>query len=125
MADSRPLYQQLVEQIRRKIAVGEWKPGDEIPSIRAVAASTQVSMITVKRAYSDLEHEGLIVTRHGMGSFVSEKVNLSTQLREQELEEHIQQLAELSVLLDVKVRDLASRISAARAKLTEDDSQGG
>ena len=49
-ADRRPMYLQIIEQIRHRIAVGDWKAGDELPSIRALAVSTQVSVITVKRA---------------------------------------------------------------------------
>jgi len=64
-ADPRPMYLQIIEQVRRRIAVGDWGPGQEIPSIRALAVSTRVSVITVKRAYLELEHAGVIVTRHG------------------------------------------------------------
>ena len=65
------MYLQIMEQIRHRIAVGDWEPGRELPSIRALAASVQVSVITVKRAYLELEREGVIVTRHGIGSFVA------------------------------------------------------
>ena len=54
-ADPRPMYLQILEQIRRRIAVGDWRPGQEIPSIRALAAATRVSVITVKRAFLELE----------------------------------------------------------------------
>ena len=71
-ADRRPMYLQIMEQIRHRIAVGDWEPGRELPSIRALAASVQVSVITVKRAYLELEREGVIVTRQGIGSFVAD-----------------------------------------------------
>src|SRR4051812_6790939 len=58
--DTRPMYLQICEQIRRRIAAGDWAPGKELPSIRALAADLSVSVITVKRAYLDLENEGLI-----------------------------------------------------------------
>ena len=65
------MYLQIMEQIRHRIAVGDWPPGQEIPSIRALAVAMQVSVITVKRAYLELEREGVIVTRQGKGSFVA------------------------------------------------------
>ena len=68
--DARPMYQQIMEQIRARIAAGDWPAGKELPSIRALAAALSVSVITTKRAYLDLENEGVIVTRHGKGSFV-------------------------------------------------------
>ena len=61
------MYLQIMEQIRHRIAVGDWQPGQEIPSIRALAVATAVSVITVKRAYLELERAGVIVTRQGKG----------------------------------------------------------
>jgi GntR family transcriptional regulator len=58
--DPRPMYLQVKEQIRHRVAVGELKSGDEIPSIRALAAQIRVSVITIKRAYFELELEGVI-----------------------------------------------------------------
>ena len=52
-----PLYQQIMDQIKQKIAVGEWAAGEEIPSIRQLAVALRVSVITVKRAYLELERE--------------------------------------------------------------------
>ena len=86
-ADRRPMYLQIMEQIRHRIAVGDWPPGRELPSIRALAASTQVSVITVKRAYLELEREGVIVTRQGKGSFVADSAGLRMQLQRDELDE--------------------------------------
>ena len=70
------MYLQIMEQVRRRIAIGDWQPGDELPSIRALAAAVQVSVITVKRAYLELERSGIIVTRQGKGSFVAETADL-------------------------------------------------
>ena len=50
-SDGRPMYLQIMEQIKQRVAVGEWAPGEEIPSIRQLAVSLSVSVITVKRAY--------------------------------------------------------------------------
>ena len=71
-ASSVPLYQQIVDQIRGKILAGELQPGDALPSIRQLAADLLISVITTKRAYQDLEAEGLIQTRPGRGTFVGE-----------------------------------------------------
>ena len=94
-ADRRPMYLQIMEQIRRRIAVGDWPPGHEIPSIRALAAAVQVSVITVKRAYLELEREGAIVTRQGKGSFVADNAGLSAQLRRGELDAHLSAAVDL------------------------------
>lgn len=88
--DSRPMYQQIVEQIRLRVAVGSWEPGYRLPSIRELAVSTRVSVITVKRAYQELESAGVIVTRQGKGSFVAEVEGLDDRLRAEELDQHLQ-----------------------------------
>jgi GntR family transcriptional regulator len=84
--DPRPMYLQIKEQLRHRIAVGELKSGDEIPSIRALAVATRVSVITIKRAYLELELEGVILTRQGRGSFVAENANLGAHMQAQELD---------------------------------------
>jgi len=67
-----PMYKQLTDQIKDAIAEGSLKAEDRLPSIREMARELQISEITVKRAYTDLESEGYILTRSGLGSFVAE-----------------------------------------------------
>ena len=65
-------WRQIYTAISDRILSGELKPGGELPSIRQLAADTTVSVITVKRAYQQLEAEGFIYTRQGRGTFVEE-----------------------------------------------------
>jgi GntR family transcriptional regulator len=111
-ADRRPMYLQIIEQIRHRIAVGDWKAGDELPSIRALAISTEVSVITVKRAYLELEREGVIVTRQGKASFVAEQVDLSSQLRREELDQHLAAAAQIGRELALTPEELIERMRA-------------
>jgi GntR family transcriptional regulator len=67
-----PMYRQVTDQIKDAIAAGDLKPSDKLPSIREIAEALKVSAITIKRAYLDLENEGYIFTRAGLGSFVAE-----------------------------------------------------
>ncbi len=67
-----PMYKQVTDQIKNAIASGDLKAGDKLPSIRELAEGIKTSAITIKRAYLDLENEGYILTRAGMGSFVAE-----------------------------------------------------
>ncbi len=115
-ADPRPMYLQIKEQIRHRIAVGDWKPGQEVPSIRALAIDLRVSVITIKRTYAELEGEGVIVTRHGKGSFVAEAEGLSTDLQRQELEDHLVAAARLAKLLGIDEEELAARLRKAGRK---------
>jgi GntR family transcriptional regulator len=79
-SDRTPMYGQIVEQVTATILGGDWVPGQAIPSIRQLAAGSKVSVITVKRAYLELERAGVIVTRPGKGSFVAESLDLARQL---------------------------------------------
>lgn len=115
-ADRRPMYVQIVEQIRRRVAVGDWPPGYELPSIRALAAATRVSVITVKRAYFDLEREGVIVTRQGKGSFVAEGADLSTRLRFDELDAQLSAAADLGRMLGLSEDAMVTRLHQALAR---------
>lgn len=117
--DPRPLYLQIKEQIRHRIAVGVLKPGDEIPSIRALAAGTRVSVITIKRAYLELELEGIIQTRHGRGSFVAEGVRLDDTLKQQELDQHLEAAARVSALLQLTEDELVERLRKASRELPQ------
>jgi GntR family transcriptional regulator len=108
--DARPMYLQIMEQIRQRIAVGDWAPGQELPSIRALAADLRVSVITVKRAYQDLETEGVIVTRHGKGSFVADAADLAANLTEQKLDEHLGAAADLGRQLGLDESALVQRL---------------
>ncbi|MCC6155719.1 MAG: GntR family transcriptional regulator [Candidatus Hydrogenedentes bacterium] len=66
------LYQQVVEGIKREIAEGRLGPGSALPSFRALAEDLLVSVITVKRAYEELEREGIIYRKLGLGTFVAD-----------------------------------------------------
>ncbi len=74
------MYGQIVEQVTAKVLAGDWLPGQPIPSIRQLASASKVSVITVKRAYLELERAGVIVTRPGKGSFVADSLDLARQM---------------------------------------------
>ena len=71
--DRRPMYVQIMDHIRQKIEVGDWPAGQQLPSIRELAIALKISVITVKRAYLELEREGVIEVQHGKESFVAER----------------------------------------------------
>ncbi len=66
------LYEQIVSGVKRAIGDGKMKPGEALPSFRQLAEEMLVSVITVKRAYDELEREGIIFRRQGLGTFVAE-----------------------------------------------------
>ncbi len=119
-ADGRPMYLQIVEQIKQRVAVGDWAEGEEIPSIRHLAIGLSVSVITVKRAYLELEREGVIVTQHGKGSSVAGGTGLRPGLWERELEQHLEQVVRLAALLGLSLDDIGARLRQLDARTGEE-----
>jgi GntR family transcriptional regulator len=119
-SDKRPMYLQIMEQIKQRIAVGDWAEGQSIPSIRQLAVDLQVSVITVKRAYLELEREGIIVTQQGKGSRVaSDSGRLGARLREQELEQHLAEATRIAALLGIEPKELEERLREAGDRIAE------
>lgn len=117
--DTRPMYLQIIEQIKLKILAGDWPQGQALPSIRELAAATKVSVITVKRAYLELEHEGLILTQQGRGSFVAEAQVLHQDLRRIELEKAIESLLDMAARLGMSDKELLKHVQQLQEKRKE------
>ncbi len=77
-----PVYLQIIDQVKRAIARGVLRPGDLLPPIRDVAVQTRINRNTVARAYTELEREGLITARQGIGSIISERAAPTVTRRE-------------------------------------------
>ncbi len=67
-----PMYKQITDQVKDAIASGGLHPETKLPSIREMSRELKISEITIKRAYSDLENEGFIITRSGLGSYIAD-----------------------------------------------------
>lgn len=96
-----PIYIQIVEQIRRLVATGELKQGDQLPTVRQLATDLRVNFNTVARAYRLLDEAGLISTQQGRGTYIWEQPTPETRerLRNQQLDALTQRyLSELTRL---------------------------
>ena len=92
----KPIYEQISGQIKAQIMSGKLQAGDPLPSMRALAKSTHVSVITVQSAYESLQRDGFIDTTVGRGSFVSATNHDFVQEEQQRrAEEFLQQAAEI------------------------------
>lgn len=107
--DKRPMYQQIMEQIKQRIAVGDWAPNTQLPSIRELATEIKVSIITIKRAYMELERDGVILTQQGKGSWVNGSQNLN-ELQHEELKQHLGKACKLAKSLKIQNADLIEMI---------------
>ena len=109
-SDPRPMYQQIIDQITARVMAGDWLPGQPLPSIRELAANSGVSVITVKRAYDELERLGVIATRHGKGSAVAERADQARRLLEASLTRQLIDAAATAAQLGLDPNTLHERL---------------
>jgi GntR family transcriptional regulator len=118
-ADGRPMYLQIMEQVRQRVANGDWPHGHELPSIRQLAIDLNVSVITVKRAYLELEREGVIETQHGRGSTVAADPGIGPRLWDEDLARHLDHVVRLASLLGLSPDEVIARLRQAADRLEE------
>ena len=107
-----PIYDQVFNQIKNHILSGELRTDEPLPSIRSLARDLRISVVTTRRAYEELEKEGLIYTVAAKGSFVAERS--SSLLREESLrkiEEHMGEIVRLGALCGLSREELLHMLS--------------
>lgn len=110
-SSNAPIYQQIIDQIKEKVFSGELVEGDMLPSIRSLAKDLQISVITTKRAYEELEKEGFVNSFTGKGSFISgQNKALLREKRMRMLEEKIKEVISESRLLNLSNEELTDII---------------
>ena len=77
--DPRPIYEQIMDNLRRLIISGGVAPGERLPSVRELAAQLAINPNTIQRAYRELENQGYLVTLPGKGTFAAENLSLETR----------------------------------------------
>ena len=106
-ASAEPIYFQIVNQIKQQILSGELAEGSTLPSIRKLAMELQISVITTKRAYEDLEKEGLINSVAGRGMFVAtQNLELVREKKMKVVEEKLAEAVALAQLHGIAQQDL-------------------
>ena len=84
-----PIYIQIIEHIKMGVAVGDYKAGDKLLSVRELAAEAEVNPNTMQKALSELEREGLLYTQRTSGRFITEDTETIANLRKQLAKEHL------------------------------------
>ncbi len=109
---NKPIYEQITTQIKAMIMSGELQAGDAIPSMRSLAKSIHVSIITVQKAYEDLQRDGFIETTVGRGSFVSARNKEFYQEEQQRIaEEHLQAAANIGRVSNIPLSKLTELLT--------------
>src|SRR6516165_3477402 len=112
-ASRLPIYQQLAQQIREAIARGELRPEAGLPSVRQLSRDLVVNPNTVARAYTELEREGLLVSRPGRGIYVAEpRVDLTRAARDRRLTEQLDRWLTGAVHLGYSADEVLALVAA-------------
>lgn len=107
----KPIYEQIAEQIKGLIIDGELGEAELLPSIRNLAKELQISVITTKRAYEELEKDGYIVSVPGKGSFVSaQNKELLKEARIRIVEDKLADAVSAAKMIDISFIDLAEML---------------
>lgn len=109
--DSLPIYEQIVREIKKAIIKKEIRPGDLLPSIRSLARELEISVITTKRAYEELEKEKLIYSVAGKGFYVKEPN------RERLKEDHLCEIEEKMVHVVEQAKDMGVSLQEMKEML--------
>jgi GntR family transcriptional regulator len=105
--DGVPIYLQIVNQVKYLVAAGRLAPGEEVPPIRVLAQQLVINPNTVAKAYHELEREGIVVKRHGSGTYVSDQGSpLAKRERTRILTKRIDALLAEARHLDVPITEL-------------------
>lgn len=108
---NQPIYEQIENQIKRLIIEGEVKPMEGLPSIRSLAKDLKISVITIKRAYDDLENAGFIFTQAGKGCFVNSLNSASIQaLAKKDIESEIKKICLQAYNSSISVEDVTEMV---------------
>jgi GntR family transcriptional regulator len=113
-----PLYLQLMEQVKHAIETNALRPGDRLPTIRAVAEDLVINPNTVVRAYRELQHEGVIELKHGSGGYVTDAMTGRTKLTRKAqviVQSAVTRLAELGLTENEMRRLFENEVAQLRA----------
>lgn len=106
-SSNKPIYEQIANQIKGKIMNGDLAPGEILPSMRLLAKELRISVITTKRAYTDLEKEGFIEIVAGKGSFVaSQSTSLIREEQLRQIEEYLFKAIDLAKTGDIMKKEI-------------------
>lgn len=102
-SSSVPIYEQIKNTIINQIMNDELKEDEALPSIRNLAQDIKISVMTIKKAYDELEQEGYIISRQGKGTFVVPKnVGLAKEQAQKKIEEHITKIIDIADKFEIK-----------------------
>ena len=125
-ADVRPIYVQIMDEIKRAVVLGTVQPDDPLPSVRQLAGELRVNPNTVQQAYRELERDGLVYVRRGQGTFVSEDRGAKSERDRLELADVVAERALREAFRNgLSVDELVQAIRSAESAVASEAGGGG
>ena len=110
-SSSVPIYEQIKKAMIDQIISGELKEDEALPSIRTLAQDIKISVMTIKKAYDELESEGYIISRQGKGTFVAPKnTELAKEQANKDIEKYVENIIDIAKQFKIKKEDLKDLI---------------
>ena len=110
-SSSVPIYEQIKNAIINQIMNGELAEDEALPSIRSLASDIKISVMTIKKAYDELESEGYIVSIQGKGTFVAPKnTELAREQAQKDIEDHIQKAIDIANRFNITKKEIIDLI---------------
>ena len=118
-----PIYLQVMSQVKHAVASGELQPGDQLPTVRQLAADLRVNFNTIARAYRSLDEEGIISTQHGRGTYILEPASErdSERLRRQDLQLLAKHFVEEAQKLDFSIEEVRKQFDLTMAEWAKNE----
>ncbi len=116
-ASDRPVYQQIIDHVKRDIALGRIIKNEKLPTVRQLAGQIAINPNTIAKAYRQLERQGIIVTKAGAGAFVANlDSNLSRSVRKKLISEELERIAVDAYHMQIESQTLLEWFNSAVAK---------
>ncbi len=117
---NRPIYRQLMDEIKKRTVRGQYLPGGKLPSVRDLAGEIEVNPNTIARVFNELEREGFIETRRGMGSYITEDTAVIDKVKKQLIDEAVDSFIRETKSLNLDENTIAHLIESIRSHLEKD-----
>ncbi|OCA92451.1 GntR family transcriptional regulator [Pseudobacillus wudalianchiensis] len=110
---SKPIYRQIADRIIQQFVRGEISPGEKLPSVREMAIQSGVNPNTIQRTYGELERMGVVETKRGQGTFMTEQIEMKRQLRTEIQREMIEMFIQNMRGIGVEDREITEAVEQA------------
>ncbi len=109
-----PIYLQVIDDIKRRLALGQLKPGDKLPSTRALSLEYGINANTAARIYKEMEALELCFTKRGLGTFVSESEDIMTNIKKQMAQDYVKEFIDAMSMIGYSIDEMQTLIEKRR-----------